>query len=283
MGRECPHCDRELPSRKALDDHVDRAHPEAEAPSSGGSWWILGVLVALALAAVVGAMVLGGGGADSEFHIEQSPHTGDLDAPVKLVAFESPACTSCRLFHIERGGDPSTFDQLHDRFVATGQVTYVEKFARAGYGWDRVGANAQKCAWNLGGWEAFHGLTQGYYEERSRISGDNAGSFALSWARDSPTVDASAFRSCFEDKRYDEEISRDLGDGRAAGAQSTPTFIVVAPDGSQEKIVGPQPVETFTAKIQQALAKQPDDARDTDANGSSSGDGNATDGGSGSS
>lgn len=273
MTHDCPHCDREVPSRKALEDHIDRSHPDAEDPSDR-TWIALGALVVLAVAAVGAAMVFSGDStADDRFHIEESPHTGDLDAPVKMIAFESPACTSCRLFHIERDGQPSTFSQIHDRYVTTGQVTYVEKFASAGYGWDRVGAQAQKCAWNLGGWEAFHELTQGYYDQRPQISASNADRFALDWAEGSSTVEAQAFASCFDERRHDDEISQDVTDGQVAGARGTPTFIIIAPDGSSEKIVGPQPFNTFAISIENALDKAAEEPTN-DANGTDGGDDN---------
>lgn len=257
---DCPHCDRELPNRSALDDHVERAHPDAKAARN---WTpiIVGVLVILAVGAVGAALITGGGGgAKSPYHIEQSPRTGSEDAPVKVIAFESPACTSCRLFHIPRDGQPSTFDQVHSAYVDEGQVQYVEKFQRAGYPWGRLGANAQKCAWHQGGWEAFHSLTQGYYENRPRISASNAERFALQWSESSPTVDASAFQACLEERRYDDELTRDLSDGRGAGVAGTPTFIIVAPDGSSQKVVGPQPFSTFAGMIDNALAKAPQDS-----------------------
>jgi predicted DsbA family dithiol-disulfide isomerase len=89
-------------------------------------------------------------------------------------------------------------------------------------------------------------------------------------------VDADRFRDCFEEKRYDDEIGRDLGDGRAAGVQSTPTFVIVAPDGSTERIVGPQPVETFVSAIEDALAKATTDANESGSNGSGEGEANQT-------
>lgn len=279
MSHDCPHCDRSLPNSNALEDHVSRAHPDAKEPTN---WTpiLVGVLAVLALGAVGAALITGGGGsAENPYHIESSPHTGDLDAPVQFIAFESPACTSCRLFHIPREGNPSTFDQVIENYVDTGKILYVDKFARAGYGWDRVGGNAQKCAWHLGGWEAFEGLTQSYYENRRSISGSNAASFALDWARQSPTVDAGQFRSCFEDRAHDGDITTDLADGQQAGVAGTPTFIIVSPDGDTRKIVGPQPYSTFANAIEGALADVPrGDAGDGDTDDGTSNSTNGSNG-----
>lgn len=255
MAKDCPHCDREFPSSRALEDHVDRAHPDADDPTE---WTpiILGALLVLAGGAVAAAIVLGGGPGSGGLHIEDSPRTGDDDAPVQMIAFESPACTSCRLFHIARDGQVSTFEQILDEFVETGDVLYVEKFARAGYGWDRVGANAQRCAWELGGWPAFQSLTQGYYEQRRSIDGSNAAQFAVDWASGSNHVNAGDFQSCFEDNRYDDKLGRDLADGSMIGVSGTPTFIIRTPDGNvSRQIVGPQPYSTFANAIDAVLAQ----------------------------
>lgn len=279
-SKDCPHCDRTLPTSRALEDHVARSHPDAEEPTN---WTpiIVGALAILAVGAVGAALITGGGGTvEDPYHIQESPRTGDDDAPVQFIAFESPACMSCRLFHIPRDGQPSTYQQILDTYAATGEVLYVEKFARAGYGWDRVGANAQKCAWHLGGWEAFHELTQGYYENRPQISSSNAASFANQWAQGTDTLDAGAFRSCFQDTRYDDEITTDLADGERAGVGGTPTFIIVSPDGDTRQLVGPQPFGTFQNAIEGALADVPDEDSGDGDDGSST-NGSSTNGSSG--
>lgn len=275
MAEDCPHCDRTLPNRSALEDHVERAHADEAAAGTNWTPIVVGAIVVVALGALGAALITGGGGAGGGFHVEDSPHTGDADAPVKFVAFESPACTSCRLFHVPRDGQASTFQRILDTYGSNEDFVYVEKYSPAGYGWDRVGANAQRCAWHMGGWESFHALTQAYYEERSRISGSNAAGFALNWADTHQDVDRDAFAACFEENRYDGELSTDVADGRSAGVSGTPTFVIVGPDGETTTIVGPQPYTSFQTVIEHELDKvagEPGEGSGNASNDSSDGD-----------
>lgn len=272
MPHECPHCDREFPASRALEDHMDRAHPDAGEPTDWTRVLLVGLFV-LAAGAVAAALVLGGSGGSGEgLNVQDSPRTGNDSAPVQMIAFESPACTSCRLFHVSRGGEPSTFSRVIEDYVEPGQVLYVEKFARAGYGWDRIGANAQRCAWELGGWSAFESLTQAYYSNRNQIDRSNSDSFAIDWARRSDEVNTRDFEACFEENRFNDKLGRDLADGDRADVEGTPTFLIRSADGSNERrIVGPQPYSTFANALDAAIAQAtaPSDANDTQPGGAS--------------
>lgn len=274
MGRtrECPHCDRTLPSTRALEDHVQRAHPGEDEPTN---WTpiLVGALAVLAAGAVGAALILGGGpSTETSYHVEQSPRTGQADAPVTLVAFESPACPNCQRFHLGSGSGPSVYERLLDTYVDSGEVLYVEKFARLGYAWERPAANAQKCAWHQAGWSAFHDLTQALYRNQADLSTSNVASFVEGWAQRSADVQASAISACLEERRHDGDLTRDLRDGEQAGVSGTPTFIVVSPTGTTEQIVGPQPFSTFETAIEDALADAPEGSGSTDGGGNASGD-----------
>lgn len=258
MSPDCPHCDRELPNRQAVEDHVDRAHPDADEPTDGTRILLVGIVV-LAIAAVAAAALFAGSGTDGQgFHVEDSPRTGNETAPVTLIAFESPACTSCQLFHVPRDGQPSTYARVQENYVRTGQVLYVEKFTPAGYGWDRLGANAQRCAWELSGWSAFESLTQAFYTNRDQVSGSNAEAFAREWAQRSTREQADTFGSCLDERRFDDKLSRDLADGNRASVSGTPTFLILTREGETRRIVGPQPYETFANALDTALAQAAD-------------------------
>ncbi len=278
MGRtrECPHCDRTLPSTRALEDHVQRAHSGEDAPTN---WTpiLVGVLAVLAAGAVGAALILGGGPSTAtSYHVEQSPRTGQADAPVTLVAFESPACPNCQRFHLGSGSGPSVYERLLDTYVEDGDVRYVEKFARLGYAWERPAANAQRCAWHQAGWSAFHDLTQAIYRNQADLSGSNLASFVEGWAEQSADVDPSAIGGCLEERRHDGDLTRDLQDGEQAGVSGTPTFIVVSPTGTTEQIAGPQPFSTFETAIEDALARAPEDPGTAEDDGN--GDANASNG-----
>lgn len=234
---DCPHCERSFPHKKALEDHIGREHPDARAPVNKTALVVGGLLVVAAL--VVGASMLMGDGAgsadDSRFHLESVPTKGDPDAPVTLVAFESPACTSCRQFHLPRDGQASILDRIEANYVDTGQVFYAEKYAKAGYRWEDVAASGQKCAFHMGGAEAFFDLTQAFYDRQPSIGQGNVVTFMEDWA-EGYGLDGQALADCAEDRDHGDELNVDLNDGREAGVLGTPTFFLIEPDGSVNRL-----------------------------------------------
>lgn len=229
---DCPHCDRSFPAKKALDDHIGREHPDERTPINKTALVVGGLLVVAAL--VVGATVLTGGGGgeadDNRFHLESVPTKGDPDAPVTLVAFESPACTSCRQFHLPRDGQASILDRIETNYIDEGQLYYAEKYAKAGYRWEDVAASGQKCAFHMGGAEAFFDLTEHFYDRQPSINQGNVVGFMEDWAS-SNGLDPEALADCAESRDHGRELNMDLKDGQEAGVLGTPTFFLIEADG----------------------------------------------------
>lgn len=231
------------------------AMPEREAPSrSKSNYFVLGAILVAAVVVFVafnnGADPLAGANADP-FHVETSPNFGGDEYNVTLVAFESPQCSSCRLFHHGTGnGQPSTFERLSADFFEVGKVRYVEKAMFIGYPWERAAANAQKCVWHEAP-DSFFDLTQAIYRDQTKINSGNLETWLSSWATGAG-VDAKKIVSCTQAKTYADEVAQDLKDAQLAGVSGTPTFIVVAADGQTQRIVGPQSYETFVQAIENA-------------------------------
>lgn len=271
-GHDCPHCQRSFPRKKALIDHLARSHPDQAAPGDRIPV-VVGALVALAVVLVLASILLGGAGAQDRealYHLSSSPHTGDLDAPVALIAFESPNCPSCRLFHIPQGGQESTFERIEARFIDTGQVVYAEKTQFINRPWERTAAHAQKCAWNERP-SAFFNLTDAIYRDQPRLTSANLPSYLASIAREEG-LDVEAFEACYQGAEHAGMIAQDLADAEVAGVVSTPTFIVHAPDGSSVRIVGAQDFGVFADAIERALSlgnPDPGPAGEPQANASS--------------
>lgn len=228
-----------------------------------GSWsggkLAVGVVALLVLAGGVAALAwrasqpAGPVEVEEAFSLSRSPRQGSDEAPVKLFAFESPQCSSCRFFHVGDGYSPSTYDLILDNEVAAGKVQYVEKTFYVGYPWERTAASAQKCVWHIAP-EKFHLLTTAYYTSQDRITTSNLMDFLAQWAR-ANGVDADALAECVEKGTYVGEADADVQEGRRAGARGTPTFIVVGPTGAAQIIAGPQSYRTFQAAFEDALAQ----------------------------
>jgi protein-disulfide isomerase len=196
-----------------------------------------------------------GGPADAEalFSISDSPRQGSEDAPVKLIAFESPQCSSCRFFHVGDGRGPSLYERLIADYVEPGHVQYVEKAFYVGYPWERVGVAAQKCVWHSHP-DAFFDLTRAFYHHQPDIRSSNVHDFIHGWATQAG-LDGDALLACVDADRFTSEGDRDVREGRNAGARGTPTFFIVGPTGSVATITGPQSYDTFQVAIQNALAE----------------------------
>lgn len=266
---DCPHCDRSFPAKKALEDHLDREHPDQGKPINKTALAV-GALLVIA-AGVVGAAVLtgGGDGDDSRFHLDSVPTKGDEDAPITLVAFESPACTSCRQFHLPRGGQPSVLDQIETNYVDTGDLLYAEKYARAGYQWEGLAANGQKCVFHMAGAEAFFDLTETFYDRQPEIHQDNVIPFLRDWSA-ANGLDPEAVAECTEDRRYGDELNRDVSDGREAGVLGTPTFFLIHADGLVDRLpLGGY--DSFSEAIDKALEKAERQAERTNQTGTANG------------
>ena len=54
-----------------------------------------------------------------------------------------------------------------------------------------------------------------------------------------------SFENCLDTGKYSERVKKNLQEARKIGARSTPTFVIVGPDGQQQQFSGAQPFVTF--------------------------------------
>ena len=70
-------------------------------------------------------------------------------------------------------------------------------------------------------------------------------------------VEMSAFNSCLDSGKYEQEIKKDISDGTKAGVRGTPSFVLgkTDPSGSVKGIFirGAQPTAYFKNQIDQLL------------------------------
>jgi protein-disulfide isomerase len=64
-------------------------------------------------------------------------------------------------------------------------------------------------------------------------------------------LDINQFNSCFENKRYESFIDKDIALSNSLGFTETPSFIIMNTSGSnQQKIEGPKPFPFFQVAIE---------------------------------
>ena len=142
---------------------------------------------------------------------------GDPNAPVLIELYEDFQCPSCRTFN------ENTEPLLVQDYIATGRARLVfRQFAFIGSE-SLQAANASLCAADQGRFWDYHDILF------ANQAGENQGAFVdrrlLAFA-ESLGLDMDAFRTCFQDKTFQDEADSERLAGQSAGVQSTPTILV---------------------------------------------------------
>src|SRR3989338_10355646 len=158
---------------------------------------------------------------------------GDEDAKIVIVEFSDFQCPYCGRFYEQ------TLSQIDDNYVKTGKV----KFYYADFPLDsihpnaRPAANAARCAGEQDKFWEYHDKV---FENQETLSNDNY----KKWAQELG-LDEDKFNDCFDSKKYDGEVNKDLQEGSSNGIQGTPGFII------NDKILsGAQPFSAFQQVIE---------------------------------
>lgn len=145
---------------------------------------------------------------------------GPVDAPLTLIVYTDTECPFCKDFH-------NVLQQALQEYPKVIRVVYrhfplVEKHPRA-----LVEAQAVECAGELGGSKAFFAYLDRIFEvtpSNNKLSLDQLPAIA-----EQVGLDVEDFNSCVASEKYKIKVLQSLGDGRAVGIASTPTFFIVLP------------------------------------------------------
>lgn len=187
----------------------------------------------VAIAVVVFLLTRGGAEAGlASFQLDDDPFMGDPAAPIVLIGYESPHCSSCQRFHL------SVLPDIQP-LIDNGTVVYYYiqgAWGQAG-GTERVGGMAQECAYREGGNAAFWDMTERIYARSNVYAATDWSAMLRSVAADHG-LNPEPFVSCFEESKTSKAVSDDARVGRDHNARGTPTFWVF--DGETEA-----PVDSF--------------------------------------
>ncbi len=174
---------------------------------------------------------------------------GDPDAPVTIIEYSDFQCPYCLRFAQQIEPD------LIANEVATGRVRFIYRSMGDFIGPESLAAaEAAYCAGEQNRFWDYHDILFANWQ------GENVGSFSqkrLLQFAEALGLDMNAFRSCLDDHKYRARALKDKQDGIAAGVRGTPSFVIIAPDGSQQLIEGALPYTEFRKAIEEALKKQP--------------------------
>ena len=179
--------------------------------------------------------------------VADAPWLGRADAPVTIVEFSDYQCPFCRRFY------STTLTELKKDYIDAGKVRYVFR----DYPLDQLHPHARKAA------EAAHCAgEQGKYWQMHDALFQNQGALdVLQFGERARLVglDGPAFDRCLSSGRNVPRIERGLADGRAAGVEGTPGFVIGRSTPGDTvvgtPIRGAQPLDTFRQIIEQLLAR----------------------------
>ena len=174
---------------------------------------------------------------------------GDPNAPVTIIEYSDFQCPYCRLFAQQIEPD------LIANEITQGKVRFIYRTMGDFIGQESLdAAEAAYCAGEQNRFWDYHDILFANWQ------GENVGSFTpdrLMQFAQALNLDMDAFRSCFESHKYRERAMQDKQDGLNAGVRGTPSFVIIAPDGSKQLMEGAYPYEQFHKAIEEALKKQP--------------------------
>lgn len=233
-GIPCPTCGRTFSSQARMERHARRAHGSVGMSRTRRQQLLVaGVVVLVVGIAIIALDAPGGGPTAREANLARlgvnasswsSPHLGNTSAPVVVVAFETPACPSCRYF------TQHALPDLNRTYMAQGKVVYFYRQYEIGYAFDEPGGVAQLCVAREDGSAAFWRFTDVLYRNQGQVNGGNVDGYLQRFA-DAHGYDAHALTSCYDRSATRPQLVHDLRSGHDNGVPGTPYFFVFGPTG----------------------------------------------------
>lgn len=170
-----------------------------------------------------------------------SPVLGDSMAPVTIVEFGDYQCPFCKRWN------EFTKPAIEKNLIATGiaSLIYVD--------YPIIGPDSLKI--HAGSYCA---ADQGLYWKYHDYMYANQGHENDGWASSNNLkllvtgidgMDSTLFNECLDSGKYEQRVNDNKKIASSAGARSTPSFIIIAPDGTAETVIGAQPYGTFQTII----------------------------------
>lgn len=175
-----------------------------------------------------------------------SPVLGDSSSPITIVEFGDYQCPFCKRWN------EATKPTIEKNLIETGQASLVYVDLPI-VGPDSVTIHAGSyCAADQGLYWKYHDFayaSQGH-ENDGWANSDNV----KAMASQIDGMNAESFNECLDSKKYEQRVKDNKKVATDAGARSTPSFIIISPDGTAEPITGAQPYGAFKAVIDKMLA-----------------------------
>jgi len=173
-----------------------------------------------------------------------SPVLGSASAPITIVEFGDYQCEACYHWYHNTRAD------IIDNYIDTGKANLV--FIDLPFlGRDsNTAAQATYCAEDQGKYWEYHETLYNFQEaiDNGWASKDRLVSFAFNL-----DMNTSEFSDCIDSAKYAKRIKANYDESQRFGADATPTFLIISPDGAIKKITSAQPYSVFSQVIEPML------------------------------
>ena len=176
-----------------------------------------------------------------------SPVLGDLSSPVTIIEFGDYQCPFCQRWN------ENTKPIIEKNYIDSGlaSLIYVDLPI---VGPDSFVVHAGSyCAEEQNLYWFYHDFV--YSNQGHENDGWANSENVKLLASKIPGLDTDSFNECLDSKKYEQRVNENKKIAQDSGARSTPSFIIISPDGSGETITGAQPFGTFKAVIDQMLVQ----------------------------
>jgi len=173
-----------------------------------------------------------------------SPLLGSASAPITIIEFGDYQCSQCKKWFFNTKPDIVT------NYIDTGKANLI--FVDIAFlGKDSMPASrASYCAEGQGKYWDYHGFL---YSNQMGIDNGWANIDSLKGYASNLGFDMELFVSCMDSGKYTKRVQFNTDESKKNGVTGTPTFIIVGPQGQQERIIGPQPFSVFEKTIDSML------------------------------
>jgi len=173
-----------------------------------------------------------------------SPMLGSASAPITIIEFGDYQCSQCKIWFFNTKPDIVT------NYIDKGKANLI--FVDIAFlGKDSMPASrASYCAEEQGRYWDYHAFL---YSNQMGVDDGWANIDSLKGFASNLGFDMDLFVSCMDSGKYTKRVQFNTEESKKNGVTGTPTFIIVGPQGQQERIIGPQPFSVFEKTIDSLL------------------------------
>ena len=166
--------------------------------------------------------------------IDGAPSKGAENAPVKIVKFEDFECPFCKTVQ-------PTISELQKKYAGKVRVVHKDLPLEEIHPQAQLAAQAARCAADQGKFWQYHDLL---YSHAPKLGPAELKAYAKEIG-----IETMSFDQCLASGKHKSTVQKDLAEGAKLGLTGTPAFFI-----NGRELIGAQPIEAFTAIIDEELA-----------------------------